>query len=315
MDIGAVTWTEDDNGNISAAPDGAPEGMAPSGVNDVLRAHQGAIKRWYSWSVPRLTGGNGAAYSLLYGATPSVLVDGMTHLVQFHAANAAAATLAVHALGALPLHYRAAGQWRPVPPLLWDADQVLRVAYHAASGTYRLLDLANGTGEVRAHAGAAVPAGSLPCAGQAVSRSAYAGLFAALGTAYGAGDGSTTFNLPDLRDRTPIGKGDMGGTAANRITNAVSGLDTTVLGAASGAQSRTASTSVTGVASGSLTGSTTVGYAGTTHGTDSGVNQVAGIDYLWAVGVSGSLSVNASGTSGAFSIVQPGLVLNYVIRT
>ena len=71
MDIGASTWTEDDNANTAAAPDGAPEGMAPSGVNNVLRAHQGAIKRWYNWSTPRLTGGSGAGYSLLYGSTPT----------------------------------------------------------------------------------------------------------------------------------------------------------------------------------------------------------------------------------------------------
>ena len=42
MDISAANWSEDDNANTAAAPDGAPEGMAPSGVNNVLRAHQGA---------------------------------------------------------------------------------------------------------------------------------------------------------------------------------------------------------------------------------------------------------------------------------
>lgn len=56
------------------------------------------------------------------------------------------------------------------------------------------------------------------CAGQAVSRSTYADLFAAIGVTYGAGDGSTTFNLPDLRGRVPAGLDNMGGTAANRIT-------------------------------------------------------------------------------------------------
>lgn len=52
-----------------------------------------------------------------------------------------------------------------------------------------------------------VPSGWLLCNGAAVSRITYAGLFAKVGTRYGAGDGSTTFNVPDMRDRYPIGVG------------------------------------------------------------------------------------------------------------
>lgn len=54
-------------------------------------------------------------------------------------------------------------------------------------------------GAVVSYAGAAVPSGWLLCNGQAVSRTAYAALFAAVGTVHGTGDGSTTFNVPDLR--------------------------------------------------------------------------------------------------------------------
>jgi microcystin-dependent protein len=54
--------------------------------------------------------------------------------------------------------------------------------------------------------------------GSAVSRTTYAALFAYLGTAFGVGDGSTTFNLPDDRGRVNAGKDDMGGTAAGRLT-------------------------------------------------------------------------------------------------
>ena len=50
-------------------------------------------------------------------------------------------------------------------------------------------------------AGTSVPSGYLLCNGALVSRTTYADLFAAVGTLYGAGDGSTTFALPDLRDR------------------------------------------------------------------------------------------------------------------
>ena len=48
-------------------------------------------------------------------------------------------------------------------------------------------------------AGAAAPTGWLLCQGQAVSRTTYAQLFSVIGTTYGSGDGSTTFNLPDMR--------------------------------------------------------------------------------------------------------------------
>jgi len=64
------------------------------------------------------------------------------------------------------------------------------------------------------------PRGWLLCFGQAISRAGYAGLFTAIGTTFGVGNGSTTFNLPDYRGRVPLGKDNMGGASANRVTNA-----------------------------------------------------------------------------------------------
>ncbi len=55
--------------------------------------------------------------------------------------------------------------------------------------------------------GTVIPTGWLLCNGQAVSRTDYADLFAVIGTAYGSGDGSTTFNIPDLRESVPKGAG------------------------------------------------------------------------------------------------------------
>jgi microcystin-dependent protein len=92
------------------------------------------------------------------------------------------------------------------------------------------------TGSVITFAGSSAPSGWLLCFGQAISRSTYADLFAAISTIYGSGDGSTTFNLPDLRGRVAAGKDDMGGSAANRITNAGSGITGTTLGASGGSQ-------------------------------------------------------------------------------
>lgn len=61
------------------------------------------------------------------------------------------------------------------------------------------------TGSVISFAGQTAPEGWLLCQGQAVSRTTYAQLFAVIGTTFGSGDGSTTFNLPDLRGRVAVG--------------------------------------------------------------------------------------------------------------
>ena len=61
------------------------------------------------------------------------------------------------------------------------------------------------TGSVIPFAGKTAPTGWLLCQGQAVSRTTYAQLFSVIGTTFGSGDGSTTFNLPDLRGRVAVG--------------------------------------------------------------------------------------------------------------
>ena len=63
------------------------------------------------------------------------------------------------------------------------------------------------TGVILPFGGSTVPEGFLLCNGAAISRTTYAKLFAAIGTLYGAGDGATTFNLPDMRDRFAEGAG------------------------------------------------------------------------------------------------------------
>lgn len=97
------------------------------------------------------------------------------------------------------------------------------------------------TGTMVPFAGASAPAGWLFCYGQAVSRTTYAGLFSAIGTTFGTGDGTTTFNLPDLRGRVPGGKDDMNGSAASRLTTAGSGVNGAALGAVGGAETHTLS--------------------------------------------------------------------------
>ena len=62
------------------------------------------------------------------------------------------------------------------------------------------------TGSIQLYGAALAPTNWLLCDGTAVSRSTYSALFAVLGTTYGVGDGSTTFNVPDLRGRVAVGK-------------------------------------------------------------------------------------------------------------
>ena len=60
-------------------------------------------------------------------------------------------------------------------------------------------------GSISLFAGTTAPNGWLICDGSAVSRTTYANLFSVIGTTYGSGDGSTTFNIPDLQGRVPVG--------------------------------------------------------------------------------------------------------------
>jgi len=92
---------------------------------------------------------------------------------------------------------------------VWDALDCMWILQGAGSSLP--------VGVIQAYAGSSAPNDWLFCDGSAVSRTTYADLFTAIGESYGAGDGSTTFNLPDLRGRVPVGKDDMGGNAANTI--------------------------------------------------------------------------------------------------
>jgi len=63
------------------------------------------------------------------------------------------------------------------------------------------------TGEIRMWTTSSAPTGWVDCDGSAISRTTFAGLFAVIGTTFGVGDGSTTFNIPDFDGRVPLGAG------------------------------------------------------------------------------------------------------------
>ncbi len=314
-DIGASNWNEDDASNNAPAPDGWPEGMPPSGVNNAARAMMGAIKRWYDWSIPKTTAGSGSAYTLNYSVAPGALVDGMSFMVEFHVANNANPTLAVNILGAIPIRHFSNGTWYGLPPAWAAPNSIYRLVYHASSGVFRIMggDQTQ-PGVMVPFAGGVAPAGYLLCYGQAVSRTQYPALFAAVGTTHGAGDGSTTFNLPDLRGRVAAGKSDMGGVDAGNLAGGGT------LGAALGAQT----TALSGNAAGTL-GALSVTVSGLTDDPANGLIGGAGGSGSAFAGAAHQHAFNGTGStgpsgvsfpiSGTAATVQPTRVLNYLIHT
>jgi microcystin-dependent protein len=169
-----------------------------------------------------------------------------------------------------------------------------------ASGTILTTAESVPTGTILDYGGTAAPASYLICDGAAVSRTTYAALFAVVSTAFGAGDGSTTFNIPDLRGRVAAGKDDMGGSAANRITNAVSGFVGTTLGAAGGLESHT------------LIAAEMPSH---THSVGSGASPGTGSDGgNGNPGFSSSQTTGSAGSGSAHRNVQPTIITNKIIK-
>lgn len=161
-------------------------------------------------------------------------------------------------------------------------------------------------GTVKDFAGTVAPAGYLFCYGQAISRSTYADLFAAISTSYGVGDGSTTFNLPDARGRVIAGKDNMGGTSANRLTNPAStigGLDGDVLGGTGGAETHVITIPQLATHNHSFGG---VDMSPTSDGTSNRYRLASG-------GPTVSTLILNNGSDAAHNNVQPTLIFNKII--
>mgnify|MGYP001260337934 FL=1 len=193
------------------------------------------------------------------------------------------------------------------------------------------------SGSIIVFAGSSSPTGFLFCDGSAVSRSTYADLFAIISTTYGVGDGSSTFNLPDIRGRVVAGKE----ASASLLTSAVGGLNGNTLGASGGAQGVTLTSGQSGLPAHNhtltmnahthtftgtphthtVTNALPIGASGIGAGTVTGGAPVT----TSAATVTGSNSTvtttgtiannSAANASSAHANVQPTIILNYCIKT
>ena len=146
-------------------------------------------------------------------------------------------------------------------------------------------------GSITMYGGSTAPTGYLLCDGSAVSRTTYADLFTAIGTTYGTGDGSTTFNVPNVKGKVPVGR-DSGDTS----------FDT--LGETGGAKTHTLSVAEMPPHS----------HAAAVDGGSGGsMTAITAFDYnrqpLYYVGT------NSNGSGNAHNNLQPYIVFNYIIKT
>lgn len=151
--------------------------------------------------------------------------------------------------------------------------------------------------------GTSAPTGWLFAYGQAISRTTYSALFSALGTTYGSGDGSTTFNLPDKRGRASFGKDDMGGVSADRLTDSTTqGINGDVLGDTGGEQAHTMTQSELVAHTHTWTGYTSF-QASLNDSPRNGVTPGSG----------SSITTSSTGSTTPFNVLPPGIVCNYII--
>jgi len=170
-----------------------------------------------------------------------------------------------------------------------------------------------------------VPSGFLECDGSAVSRSTYADLFAIIGTTYGSGDGSTTFDLPDLQDNVAVGKSGTKNLASTGGANTVSATGNVGGGTANAtlSEAQLAShdhgispamgTIYNGNGGGPWYGAKTFTPNSLTPSANPSLNPWRNANTGSGSGHAHNMSANFSGD--ATSVVQPYLTIIYIIKT
>ena len=169
-------------------------------------------------------------------------------------------------------------------------------------------------GSIQAYAGTNPPGNWLICTGQAVSRTKYQKLFDVIGTTYGEGDGSTTFNLPDLRGKVAIGQsttyelGASGGEATHTLS--INEIPSHTHNVTAGFTMRGTDYNDSAMLWGG-TGTTVAKTTGTGNQVDT-VHQVNGAQQTWALTL--NRDTTSKGGDAAHNNMQPYLVTNYIIK-
>jgi microcystin-dependent protein len=316
------------------------EGQAPSSVNDSARAMMASAAKYRDDITGAIvTGGTSTAYTVAsYQAFDSLAhLSGQIIAFTPHTTSGATVTLNVDGLGAKALRTSPnvellAGmliQGTPYMAVYNNADAAFYLHGFFGANPYNV-PLAAGMD----YWGATTPnsAFAFP-AGQAISRTTYASLFVIIGATYGAGDGSTTFNLPDLRGRVVAALDNMGGSAASRLTTAYfganSGQPPTTLGNVGGLESHTLTTAQLA----SHSHANTLSDPGHAHATSPGtgsnvvINTGLNTNVGFSSGSSSTASLTVSSNTTGISItnasvgganahpnVQPTIVSNYIMR-
>lgn len=151
-------------------------------------------------------------------------------------------------------------------------------------------------GVVSAFAGSVLPSGYLFCDGAIISRTTYAALFAAIGTAFGAGDGSTTFQLPFMARRVIVGAGGTGSATLPNIVGSIGGTETVAL---------------TSAQNGEHTHQSVNGMSARTFSIKSGGSN----PYVFNPGSGTNTSGVNGGAGQPHNNIQPSLVMNWIIKT
>jgi microcystin-dependent protein len=321
------SWSKTAASNASAdATINWAEGQPPASYNDSARAMMARLAEYRDDTSGLLaTGGTATAYTL---TTNQGLVnppaDGQLIAFTPHAGNGVAATLFVDGGGAYPLQ-SAAGTALAAASLVQGTPYAAK--FNASANAWIMFGLYSNpfgipVGAVLPYFGATAPNANfaLPF-GQLLSTTTYSVLFALIGTTFGSGGG--TFALPDLRGRGLFGLDNMGGSAANRITAALN-FDGTILGNTGGAQSHTLST--TEIPSHNHT-ATDFGHTHSfTYQKSSdvilgGANlRVSTIDQLGdntgaaVQGGAANIGVGNTGGGGAHTILNPAMVVPFILR-
>jgi microcystin-dependent protein len=228
-------WSTDPDSNATIDPPIQwPEGQSPGSVNNSARAMMAAVACLLRDTDGSLSTSGTSAYALGLNRTISDLGTSFEIAFFVGAENTGPATLSVNGLPAQDIRRQFL---RPLGPGDLTPNVLYRAVYIARLGVYFITSPHIPTaGTIQIQAGPTVYPGWIPCDGRALSRTDFLELHNQIGTVYGAGNGSTTFNVPDLSGRAPFGVD----SRANRLTGA-GGLSGG-LGNAGGAETVTLST-------------------------------------------------------------------------